>query len=62
MVHDWRIKAVLYNDGSSIEAIKFEEHMLSTEDYYVTSHDKWFFGKISEIPHALLAHPNPESA
>jgi hypothetical protein len=29
LVHNWRIKSVLYNDGSTIEAIKFEEHVLS---------------------------------
>ena len=56
LVYDWKIRDVLYNSGSTIEPVVFQENVVST-DLRVAGN---FFGRVSKIPYAMLTSPSKE--
>lgn len=55
LVYDWKIRDVLYNNGSSVEAVPFAETKISFEEFFVFN--KSYFGKIAHVPYGLLTYP-----
>ena len=64
LIHNMKVWAVLYNTGSSIESIKFQEIRVVTgkEDYIKIEKSpvKFEFGQITNIPLAMLSTPNKQ--
>ena len=65
LVHNMKIWAVLYNTGSSIEKLKFQEIRISNgpNDYIMIEGDDpldFKFGKVSQIPLAMLSTTNKQ--
>lgn len=61
MVHDFRIRDVLYNNGSTIEPIMYQENIIppvSDSDYKIVDN---LFGRLTKVPYAMLTSPLKES-
>lgn len=56
LVFDWKIRDVLYNTGSSVEPVMFQENIISI-DYSIAGN---FFGRVSKVPFAMLTSPSKE--
>lgn len=55
LVWNWQIRDVLYNNGTTIESVMFQENVIRLDFLYVVNE---FFGKIKRVPYALLTYPN----
>ena len=61
LIHNMGVWAVLYNTGSSIESIRFQEiRVLTGKDDFIKIESgpfKFEFGKITHVPLAMLSTP-----
>ena len=58
LVFDWKIRDVLYNNGTTIEPVQFKEISVSQDSFYSI---KKIFGRIIQIPLALLSFPEKDT-
>ena len=55
LVFDFAIRAVLYNNGTTIEPIAFDEVKIDTNQFYSFGAN---FCKIQSVPLAMLTYPD----
>ena len=56
LVYDWKIRDVLYHNGSSIEPVMFSENVVPIE-FRIAGN---CFGRVKKVPFAMLTSPSKE--